>query len=132
MSWREIGEFARSLVVFTVIGTVCRLLLEPQGFWERFALLPLIFFFFWGVEETEDEDEDGGRDKLAAAIRKHRDACGHDRCWLNDMELYAALGEPTPTSMGMPPREEFLARCAEYHEQQTRPVTGAEALRRLL
>ena len=47
------------------------------------------------------------------AIRKHRDAKGHDRCWLNDKELYEVLGEaiPEPSS---PSYEEAMMRCAEY------------------
>jgi hypothetical protein len=59
-------------------------------------------------------------DQLEAAIRKHRDARGHDRCWENDQELYAALGEATPVDPGLPSREEFLTNCARYFEEQSR------------
>jgi len=54
------------------------------------------------------------------AIRRHRDARGHDRCWEGDLELYRALGEPLPEGPGLPCREEFLAKCAEYYEQQAK------------
>lgn len=55
---------------------------------------------------------------LEMAIRKHRNARGHDRCWENDLELYAALGDGLSTSPELPTREEFLSRCKEYYEQQ--------------
>jgi hypothetical protein len=61
-------------------------------------------------------------ERLRAAVRKHRDARGHDRCWENDLELYAALPEgppPSPLWPQLPPRCEFLARCEEYYESQT-------------
>lgn len=35
-------------------------------------------------------------ERLKAAIRKHRDQRGDDRCYLDDYELYAAIGEPIP------------------------------------
>lgn len=56
--------------------------------------------------------------KLEAAIRKHRDAKGHDRCWENDLELYRVLGEPLPESPVLPPKEEFIANCNAYYDQQ--------------
>lgn len=56
--------------------------------------------------------------ELQAAICKHRDARGHERCWQNDVELYHAIGEPLPYDGGLPCREEFLGRCQEYYDQQ--------------
>lgn len=53
---------------------------------------------------------------LEAAIRKHRDQRGDDRCWLDDGELYVtALGDTPMAACALPPREEFLANCARYH-----------------
>ena len=66
---------------------------------------------------------------LQAAIRKHRDARGHDRCFENDRELYRVLGEAVPASPALPPREEFHAGCAGYYKEQsgdTAPFCSAE------
>ena len=37
-------------------------------------------------------------DSLRSAVRRHRDMQADDRCWLDDYELYRALGEPAPES----------------------------------
>lgn len=55
---------------------------------------------------------------LLLAIEKHRDAKGHDRCWENDLELYAVLGEKLPSSPELPPQCEFQQKCKEYYFQQ--------------
>ena len=65
------------------------------------------------------EDVARSLERLRAAVRRHRDASRHNRCWLNDLELYGALGEAVPADP-MPPRDEFLARCALYHDDQAR------------
>lgn len=57
-------------------------------------------------------------ERFKTAIRKHRDAKGHDRCWENDLELYAVLGEPLPSSPELPPKCEFQQKCKEYYYQQ--------------
>jgi hypothetical protein len=59
------------------------------------------------------------RSDLIEAIRKHRDAKGHDRCHLNDRELYAAAGLE-PADFSLPPLNEFIAACIRYHEGQCR------------
>ena len=58
---------------------------------------------------------------LRRALREHRDAKGHDRCWLNDEVLYRLLPEGSQVSadLRLPPRDEFLRRCAEYHAGQS-------------
>lgn len=56
---------------------------------------------------------------LEAAIRKHRDATGHEACWLNDQELYDVLGDPLD-GRKLPPEPEFLRRCKEYYDAQLR------------
>lgn len=55
---------------------------------------------------------------LEVAIRKHRNARGHDRCWENDLDLYAVLGDEPPASPELPPREEFMAGCERYYDGQ--------------
>ncbi len=59
-------------------------------------------------------------DRLSAAIRKHRDAKGHDRCWENDRELYLALSDTVASDLDpkLPPECEFRQRCKEYYFQQ--------------
>lgn len=56
--------------------------------------------------------------KLAAsqdAIRRHRDQRSDDRCWEDDLELYRSLPEGVADAdLALPPREEFLGRCAAY------------------
>ena len=56
-------------------------------------------------------------ERLRGAIQKHADAKGHDRCWLNDRELYAAIGMEFDPQL--PPKAEFLARCEQYHAGQS-------------
>jgi hypothetical protein len=46
-----------------------------------------------GVREQQAEQGDGGVELLLAAIRKHRDQRGDDRCWRDDEELYRVLPE---------------------------------------
>lgn len=65
---------------------------------------------------------------LLAAIRKHRDATGHDRCHLNDRELYAAAGLE-PANFELPPRAEFLTACAAYYDGQGDQVATNTARR---
>lgn len=72
---------------------------------------------------------DYANDKLAAleqAIRNHRDARGDDRCWLDDINLYKALGEPVPPGMelALPNRDAFLKRCEQYFEYRQAPGCG--------
>ena len=77
----------------------------------------MLFLYFWnGLVERKDWCE-GQRRKLHEAIVKHRSAYGHDRCWLNDLELYKASGmyqdEPK-----LPPLPEFMEHCAAYYQGQ--------------
>jgi|CXWL01.1.fsa_nt_gi hypothetical protein len=52
--------------------------------------------------------------RLRAAIRKHRDATGHDLCWYQP-ELWSLLPEPPPVHAGAAPSwAEFISRCAQY------------------
>jgi len=51
---------------------------------------------------------------LRDAVRKHRDENGHDRCWLDDQELYKSLPEVKDADYQLPPRQEFLHNCSKY------------------
>lgn len=53
------------------------------------------------------------------AIRKHRDAVGHDRCFENDIELYDLLPEGClehPAKDTIPSEKEFLSGCKKYYD----------------
>lgn len=68
---------------------------------------------------------------IRQAIRDHRDSCGHDRCWLNDRELYQVLGEPIPDP-SMPERAKFLEGCRAYVDGQPDPIPEGRACARCL
>lgn len=60
-------------------------------------------------------------DRLRAAIRKHRDYRGDDRCWLDDIDLYAALPEGY-----QPPEQDTkieLENCRRFVELRQCPHT---------
>jgi hypothetical protein len=53
--------------------------------------------------------------KLATAIRKHRDQRGDDRCWMDDYELYEALPEGiNGADLRLNTPDEMLACCRQY------------------
>jgi hypothetical protein len=58
---------------------------------------------------------------LKDAIRRHRDATSDDRCWVDDLELYAALGEEEPPNTALPPEREFLESCRRYWMRRQSP-----------
>ena len=55
--------------------------------------------------------------RLRNAIRTHRDQEGHDRCWLDDGDLYCILPEGLRGSQELPSLSEWKKKCAEYCEQ---------------
>jgi hypothetical protein len=60
-------------------------------------------------------------DELEAAIRKHRDEHGDDRCWQDDCELYNILPEGyDPPKMDEPV---MLENCKRYIERRQCPIT---------
>lgn len=59
--------------------------------------------------------------QLETAIRKHRDARGHDRCFENNEDLYKLLPDyKGPTDPKLPPKPEFLAGCDRYYDEESR------------
>ena len=60
-------------------------------------------------------------DELEAAIRKHRDQRGDDRCWLDDEELYKVL----PEGYNTPSRDTAveLDNCRKFIECRGNPGT---------
>lgn len=53
--------------------------------------------------------------RLRNAIRLHRDVKRHDRCWINDYELYSVLPEGVAEAdLKLPPKDEFITNCEEY------------------
>jgi hypothetical protein len=68
------------------------------------------------AEQAESE-----RNALQAAIRKHRDERGDDRCWLDDEELYKVL----PEGYTPPPRDTAveLANCERFIACRHNPAT---------
>src|SRR5574337_22320 len=60
---------------------------------------------------------------LRDAIRRHRDEKGHDRCWLDDLELYKSLPEGLKdVDLTLPSRDEFITNCERYHAHRQDPT----------
>jgi hypothetical protein len=54
--------------------------------------------------------------RLRAAIAAHSAKRGHELCWLNDLELWKAIGiDVGYPHDSLPMREEFLAQCHRYY-----------------
>jgi hypothetical protein len=54
--------------------------------------------------------------RLRAAIAAHSAKRGHELCWLNDLELWKAIGiDGGYPHDSLPVREEFLAQCHRYY-----------------
>lgn len=60
--------------------------------------------------------------ELEAAIKKHKAQKQDDRCWLDDLELYAVLGESVPEDLSLPPKECFLHSCEKYWNFRQKPA----------
>ena len=55
--------------------------------------------------------------KARNAIRKHRDAVGDDRCWLDDDLVYQCLPDYKPITT-LCSREDFLRKCRIFKERR--------------
>lgn len=58
--------------------------------------------------------------RAEAAIRKHRDQHADDRCWLDDAELYEALGEGpvAPLTFQVGDKATMLKNCERFLERR--------------
>jgi hypothetical protein len=81
--------------------------------------------------QTDMEGQAGRIADLEAAIRNHRDQRGDDRCFLDDLTLYEAVGLQQANT-ALPPKDVFLGNCARYWECRQSPgdkyLTVAEQL----
>ena len=64
--------------------------------------------------------------RLRAAIEDHREQTGHNLCWLNDVELWKALGDgdaayPRETVVSA---DEFFVGCRAYYASRFVPAPG--------
>ena len=62
--------------------------------------------------------------RLRHAIRRHRDATGHDLCW-HHPDLWDLLPEKTPPSIAVPPWPKFMRGCIRYRASLDRQAPGA-------
>lgn len=62
--------------------------------------------------------------KLRAAIRRHRDATGHDLCW-HHPAMWALLPEKVEPSVAVPPWPKFLRGCVRYRQSLDEQAPGA-------
>ena len=62
--------------------------------------------------------------KLRNAIRRHRDATGHELCW-HHPELWDLLPEKTLPSIAVPPWPKFMRGCIRYRASLDRQAPNA-------
>jgi hypothetical protein len=67
--------------------------------------------------------------RLRAAIRKHRDASGHDLCW-HHPELWSLLPEVAAAVTAVPDWPQFLRGCIQYRESLDRQLPDAPRIRK--
>lgn len=65
--------------------------------------------------------------RLRDAIRKHRDATGHDLCW-HHPQLWEMLPEKLNRDIAVPPWPKFLRGCVRYRESLDRQKPDAPVL----
>jgi hypothetical protein len=65
--------------------------------------------------------------RLRDAIRKHRDATGHDLCW-HHPQLWGMLPEKLNPDIAVPPWPKFLRGCVRYRESLDRQKPDAPVL----
>ena len=60
--------------------------------------------------------------QLETAIANHMNAKGHERCWLNDLELYSVIDpEFDKMKLALPCMPEFLHQCCLYWRDSQPP-----------
>jgi hypothetical protein len=62
--------------------------------------------------------------KLRAAIRRHRDATGHDLCW-HHPAMWSLLPEKDEPAIAVPPWPKFLRGCIRYRQSLDQQAGGA-------
>lgn len=103
---------------------------NPPQSWVT-ALFTMSYASLEAVSAAQGREEERLRDALSvaqanvaglrAAVRKHRDQRGDDRCWLDDEELYQAL----PEGYTPPARDSAveLANCQRFIACRQNPAT---------
>jgi hypothetical protein len=62
--------------------------------------------------------------KLRHAIRRHRDATGHDLCW-HHPDLWDLLPEKVEPTIAVPPWPKFMRGCIRYRSSLDRQAPDA-------
>lgn len=62
--------------------------------------------------------------KLRAAIRRHRDASGHELCW-HHPDMWALLPDSATQPPVVPEWPQFMRGCVRYRESLDRQCPGA-------
>jgi hypothetical protein len=65
--------------------------------------------------------------KLRAAIRKHRDASGHDLCWYHP-ELWSLLPEQNLKEVTVPEWPQFMRGCVKYRQSLDEQIAAAQRI----
>ena len=60
------------------------------------------------------------------AIRRHRDAKGDDRCWLDDYFVWALIPGSFPVPTEVPPMEEAMDMCRAYYKLRRAETADAQ------
>lgn len=96
---------------------------QTPGFWCAVDVKDLAAALHAAAEDTARQlaDSDEQLTALTAAIRRHRDARGDDRCWMDDETLYGVL----PEGYTPPARDSAveLARCQQFIASRQNPAT---------
>jgi hypothetical protein len=65
--------------------------------------------------------------RMRAAIRRHRDASGHELCW-HHPDLWALLPEKTEPAIAVPAWPQFMRGCIRYRQSLDEQAPGAPRL----
>jgi hypothetical protein len=67
--------------------------------------------------------------KLRTAIRKHRDATGHELCW-HHPDLWSLLPEGTSPTIAVPAWPQFMRGCVMYRQSLDEQAPDAPRMER--